>query len=541
GGGHWVLLKTGAERLVATSLRQATSMMLLTDLPIDCLIHILSFLLPRDIEACNLVSHALHAAISGCLPLRYRILLDRLGFVATPNTESPSLELKVRMLEEKRTRMNQSQRAQSAAIQLENHISIINVQFSRGIIIVENTPLTSPLDLKLHELVSSNRGTEYEHSLVHVANLPARNIGPIKFEAALDLLVLVDYQTPNDMKFSLRSLKTGLPHPWASLPTITNGVIDIAFPRYYTRSVDIIDRRIVHLGESLSRSTPLLTAWDWTTGELVTSTPIPGFTYAFVSNDIFIVASDQTRCGGEFILLALSVFTLKGVSQGEAARFIASLCLPTTDGPSRPVFELYYSPPIPIRNPHESYAPAQIFHPDESSHYLALRLTARPTVATRAEATGILFIHSLGLHTLAERLATTRQSPVFVRWDNWGFMTCWLKVKHPVPWRGIYGHRAAFLALDSSTGDCEILVYDLRVTRRLRSRQGAIDLAAELSLDDQMDSLFSVKGKSTRHPALISSFWVGPDVIPRGRAREYYFDLKMDDEHASSRHIGSKS
>ncbi|CAE6499155.1 unnamed protein product [Rhizoctonia solani] len=506
-------------------------MMLLIDLPIDCLIHILSLLSPRDIETCNLVSRALHTAINDCLLLQYRILLDRFGFVPTRNTGSPALELKVSILQEKWTRRNQSQGTQSGAIQLENHTSIINVQFSRGIIIVENTPLTSSLDLKLHELASSNRGTEHKHSLVQVTNLPAGNIGPIKFEAALDLLVLVYYQTPNDMRFSLRSLKTGSPHPWASLPTIINSVVDISSPGYYTRNVEIVDRQIVHLGESLSRSTPLLTTWNWITGELVTSTPVPGFSYAFVSKDIFIVASDQTRCGGEFILLALSVFTLQGVSQGGAARFVASLCLPATDGPSRPVFELYCTPPIPIHDPHGSYAPARIFCLDHSSHYLALRLTARPTVATRIDATGILFIHSLGLRTLAERLAATRQSPVFVRWDNWGFMTCWLKVKHPIPWRGIYGHRAAFLTLDPSTGDCEILVYDLRVTRRPRLRRGVIDLTAQLSLDDQMDRLFSVKGKPIRHPMLTSSFWVGPDVIPQGRAREYYFDLKMDDEH----------
>ncbi|CAE6476915.1 unnamed protein product [Rhizoctonia solani] len=471
--------------------------------------------------------------ISGCLPLQYRILLDRLGFVATPNTGSPSLELKVRILQEKKLRLNHGRLAPSATIQLENHNTLANIQLSRGVLVVDNIPLTSPLETKIHRLASFNKGTDYEYSLAHDENMPVGYVGRVKVEAALDLLVLVEYLNGDDLRFSLRSLKTGLPHPDAAQSTIVNHVLDIHLPRTHTFGVEIVDRRIVHVGQSLSRSTPLLTAWDWTTGELVTSTPIPGHNYAFLSKDIFVVACDQTKCGGAYILLALSVFTLEDISPGEAARFVAILCLPTTDGPSRPVFELYPTPPIFISNPHESYTSVRIFDLDEGSRYLALRLTARPTRVTSNESTGILFIHSLGLRTLAKRLAAARRSPVFVRWDNWGFMTCWLQVKPPVLWRSIYGHRAAFLRLDSSTGDCEVLVYDLRVTRHVRSRPVAGDpsISVTSTLDEQMNRLFSVKGKSTRHPALVSSFWVGPDVVPKGRAGEYYFDLKMDDEH----------
>ncbi|KAH7338405.1 hypothetical protein B0J17DRAFT_662396 [Rhizoctonia solani] len=511
-------------------------MITLAELPIDCLIHIFSFLPLGDIEKCKLVSRTLYSIINDCLPFQYRVILDRLGFVATPNTGSPPLELKVRMLREKRLRL-------SHIIQLENQNSITNVQLSRGVLVVDNTPLTSPLETKIHRLASFNKGTDYGYSLVRDENTPVGYVGLVKVEAALDLLVLVEHQHDDDLRFSLRSLKTGLPHPDAAHPTILNHVIDIHLPRRCTRSVEIVDRRIVHIGQSLSRTTPLLTAWDWTTGELVTSTPIPGHNYAFVSSDIFVVACDQMKCRGEYILLALSVFTLEGVLPGEAARFVATLCLPTTDGPSRPVFELYPTPPIPIPNPHESHTSTQIFDLDGNSHYLALRLTAHPIRATSDSSTGILFIHSSGLRTLSERLAATHRSPVFVRWDNWGFMTCWLKVTPPVLWRSIYGHRAAFLRLDSSTGDCEVLVYDLRVTRHVRSRPVAVDPTTGVgsNSDEQMDWLFSVKGKSTRHPALVASFWVGPDVIPKGRAGEYYYDLKMDDEHGRDTSASSPS
>ncbi|CUA74492.1 hypothetical protein RSOLAG22IIIB_11249 [Rhizoctonia solani] len=506
-------------------------MVTLTNLPFDCLVSILSFLPSSEVETCKMVSRTLHSTISNCLPLQYKILLNHIGYVATRNTGSPSLELKISVLREMRTRMDQRRLGQPATVHLDCRYGTTHIHFSRGFIVAANTPATTPLTIQLHSLASFNRGKEYECSLFTDRTQLIGYINLIKIEIALDLLVLVEYRNDGAMKFHLRSLKTGLPHPNASRPTIVNGVTEIAFPRIFTHSIEILDRRIAHSGQRNGHSTPLLTVWDWTTGDLVTSTPIPGTTYAFVSNDIFVVPSDQTLCDGEYILLSLSVFTLEGVLPGKAARFVATLCLPKANGPSHSDFKLYYAPLLSIPNPHESHIPAKVFDLDENSHYLALRLTTNLNPEMWNVTSGILFIHSLGLCTLAERLSTAQQSPVFVRWDNWGFMACWLGFESTTPWRYIYGHRAAFLRINSSTGDCEVLVYDLRVTRPVKPRQGTGSSDSKRKLDEQMDRLFGVNGRPTRHPILISSFWIGTDVLPKGRAADYQLDVMIDDEH----------
>ncbi|KAL5634177.1 hypothetical protein ACGC1H_006118 [Rhizoctonia solani] len=474
------------------------------------------------------VSRTWHSTISNCLLLQYKVLLDYLGYVATRNTGSPSLELKVGALRERRMRMNQRRLTQSATVHLEYHHGIAHTHLSRGVITAANTLFTTALTLQLHRLSSINKGVDYECSLYTDRTQLVGYTNLVKVEAALDLLILVQFKNDNAMEFHMRSLKSGLPHPNASRPTIANSVADIAFPKVFTHSIEILNQRIVHSGQSNDRFTPLLTVWDWTTGDLVTSTPVPGPAYAFVSNNIFIVASNQIPRDGEHILLSLSVFTLEGVLPGEAARLVAMLCLPKTDCPSYLDFEFYHAPPI-FPDTHESHARAKVFNLDENSHHLALRLTTALTPDIRNKSAGILFIHSSGLRKLAERLSTASQSPVFVQWHNWGFMTCWLEVEPPTPWRCIYGHRVAFLRIDSSAGDCEILVYDVRVARPVRSRKGTDwDLTGEL---DAMDQLFNVSGKPTRHPALVSSFWIGTDVLPKGRASDYQLDVMIDDEH----------
>ncbi|CAE6443653.1 unnamed protein product [Rhizoctonia solani] len=502
-----------------------------TNLPIDCFIHILSFLSPGDIEICKLVSRTWHSTISNCLPLQYKVLLDYLGYIGTRNTGFPSLELKVGVLRERRMRMNQRRLAQSATVHLEYHHGIAHTHLSRGVIIAANTLSTTVLTLQLHRLASINKGLDYECSLFTDRTQLVGYTNLVKVEAALDLLVLVEFGNDGAMKFHLRSLKSGLPHPNASRPTIVNSVADIAFPKVFTHSIEILNRRIVHSGQSDGRLTPLLTVWDWTTGDLVTSTLVPGPAYAFISNNIVVVASNQIPRDGQHILLSLSIFTLEGALPGEAARLIAMLCLPKTDCPSYPDFEFYHAPPISISDPHESHTRAKIFKLDENSHHLALRLTVALTPDIRNKSTGILFIHSSGLLKLAEHLSAASQSPVFVKWGNWGFMTCWLKIEPPTPWRCIYGHRAAFLRIDSLTGDCEVLVYDVRAVRTVRSRKGAVGLDLTWELDEPMDLLFSVSGKPTRHPALVSSFWIDTDVLPKGRASDYQLDVMIDDEH----------
>ncbi|KAH7332815.1 hypothetical protein B0J17DRAFT_721980 [Rhizoctonia solani] len=112
-------------------------------------------------------------------------------------------------------------------------------------------------------------------------------------EPAFDLLVLCNY-TNDAATFHFRSLRTGLPHSNASLPTLLyTGDSDSGLEADFEKvQVEIFGRRIAYMRE-FAEPQPLdtiVTIFDWVSGQLITSTRTYRNSFSFLSEDVFILA-----------------------------------------------------------------------------------------------------------------------------------------------------------------------------------------------------------------------------------------------------------
>ncbi|CAE6499910.1 unnamed protein product [Rhizoctonia solani] len=350
------------------------------DLPPECIAHIFLFLIPRQIATCGLVCRPFWTITNDSLELQYLLELDRLGLVSPPTSSSKlPLHEKVSILREKRLRANAPDISAGASgmmniyLNSEDHGNIIveyhrSYTFSRGVFAFQGEDW--PNQLGIYQFSSQNRDIGHSH---YMLDCPPEN-WMMAVEPSFDLLALYG-KAGGGPVFHLRSLRTGLPHPAALCPTIfCSSPTGIRISHFPTISVEIVGRRIVHMREISERCSSLVTIWDWVTGQIVTSTKVLGYSFAFLSEDIFLVPTPgHATPDGDSHPLAL--YTCSGVPSGGPARLIARFQFPISDT-IRMNFAIFEPSPLPPAwdCPTPLVSPPRIYATSSTLHYLALKI-----------------------------------------------------------------------------------------------------------------------------------------------------------------------
>ncbi|KAH7332816.1 hypothetical protein B0J17DRAFT_146878 [Rhizoctonia solani] len=206
-------------------------------------------------------------------------------------------------------------------------------------------------------------------------------------------LLLLFSTTGNTATFHLRSLRTGLPHPNAALPVIlytVNGALDLR-PEFTKTQIEIIGRRIAYMRESSESFLSIITIWDWVSGQIVTATRIYGTSFAFLSEDVFLVANPILE---NLWRPSLELYSCDGAPPGGDARLVAALILPVLNFDDLSISWTEFLPSPQLSLWHDDLpvtSPPIIYNLSPTSHYMSLRVSF--AIASNYSC-GMLFIHS---------------------------------------------------------------------------------------------------------------------------------------------------
>ncbi|KDN46077.1 hypothetical protein RSAG8_04584, partial [Rhizoctonia solani AG-8 WAC10335] len=525
-------------------------MTVLLELPPECIIRTLSLLKPPQIARCQMISHAFWNLISDSLELQYLLELHYLRYVA-PHAASENplpLDERIRALKEKRLKRSAPDAACATTIPLEpqDHGSVGfgvvgSHTFSRGTLVWQGRDGDQ---LGVYRLSSRNRGLDSSHYILKLHS--EYEIAAI--EPLLDLLVLFAV-TEDGATFRVCSLETGLPHPAAVHPVIRYASYsedtNIRHAAYDTVQVEIIGRRLVHMGETLG-TLSLVTVLDWASGQILTSTEVAGYSVAFLSEEIFVVATRMTPDTRDIPPL-LALYTCDGVLPGDPAKLVVHLHFP----PLSPTVQMQWPDFLPStlpsiegsRVPFARALPPFIYDMCSTSHYLVL-LT--PVVITQPElpnldATyncGTLLIHASSLLELAGSLTAGRARGGYdntspsIPWSGWNSMTSWISHRETCypccP--SISGHLVACLYGMEELAMWQVCIYDLR--RETKETSQGRDYRQTM-----IESFFGDGSQPARAPLLVTSFSIPFTTIPWEKdweeSENHYcpVELLIDDEH----------
>ncbi|CAE6395749.1 hypothetical protein ACGC1H_000293 [Rhizoctonia solani] len=521
----------------------------LTLLPTESVVHILQLLLPADIRTCKLVSRQLLSIIQESPELQYLLELDVLGFAPPLNTlDTVSLGDKISALQDKRfvnadgTRRDVN--ARTVKFESIGPLSA-NIRYSRGVLAVGKPSIDVTRDLQLYQLTSDNKRTKHSSFTLEDMGVDAHDF---RFDPDLDLLVLLervtllaDTDTDLELRFHLKSLSSGSAHPLAPSPVLRS---TFKFTTTYNDSgFQIVGKLLVILcftNSRLDSSSPRMCVWDWTTGELITSTEVPGIDFAFISEDIFLVPVSRRKWAGHDAIGSLLVFTMADIHPGGRARHIASLHLPpTTTGPchSQCHFIATSLPPAPlvIDGSPKITNPKRIYEIGPSSHYLCLRVKAFNIENTPGQmANGMLFIPSSDIHHALEKItASPSQPPAHIPWEGWARGTSWINTRQLRRSSNcIFGHRAALLSFDRGERGWRAFLYDLRANvRGRRTDEHLRDNLEELrSSDTYLNAVFFNPKLGAHGPKVIASFMISENEDWDEHTDSVPPELAIDDE-----------
>ncbi|CAE6479747.1 unnamed protein product [Rhizoctonia solani] len=500
----------------------------LLNLPFECIVSILVSLPPREIARCRLVSRVLWTIINDSPMLQYLLELDSLGLVP-PRIISHRLPLeqKIQTLR-RRKRTNALGICDTIAAPLhwqDDNVPSFGYDFvsSRGVL-----ALKSQKKIEIHQLSSPNRNIGSSYHLLD--SLPEHWMMAI--EPAFDLLVLFD-STNNDVTFHLRSLQTGLAHPDACLPTVVYEGENDEFirPGLHKLQIEIIGHRIAYLRECplAIESTSRVIIWDWTSGQILTSTNVSEISFGFLSENVFIVATPISYAHGPDAEKkpSLLLYSCDHVPQGESARLTARFSLPmglSTVAFRDPQFLSFSQPSfwyfdVPVTCPSQPV----IYDLPPDSSYLALNPSFyRGSNTIR----GTLFVHVSSLLAFATR-PDHDNAPI--PWSKWESTTAW--VDPPIlsnelrPYYGptVFGHLVAYIYAEEQSSSWRVEVHDLRKATRT-------SLGSKTFRSFVMESYRPLK-----HDSLVKSFVVPFETVPPIRVImgvwDILLEIMLDGEH----------
>ncbi|CAE6391001.1 unnamed protein product, partial [Rhizoctonia solani] len=478
------------------------------------------------------VSHAFSDIIDDSLVLQYITELDVLGLVP-PLATSNELPLhgKVRALKEKRrTRDIGADGMTHIYLYPKDHGNIVvetyeTVSFSRGVFAFKGKDWSNKLGI--YQFASENRGIDCNRYRI---NCPPKSY-MMALEPSFDLLVLFG-TTDEGLALHLRSIQTGLPHPGALFPRILcSSPTGIPLFTYTTIVVEIVGRRIVHMAETSESGTSVITIWDWTSGQIVTSTKVLGYSLAFLSEDMFLVPP-PTGYATDDNPHHLALYTCNGVSSGGPARCVARLYFATSDGLQIRCTQFEPSPLPSVRDCSiPLVSPPRVYDTSPASHYITLYIDFL------GSGSGRLFIHSFDLLSLVDSLATDHGQCLSVPWLKWGSATSWI---HSAALNdrdiacSVFGHLVTCLFHGDDLHDWVVGIFDLRTSKKQALPKPQPDL---VSPEEQIEFFLNDGSMSVQYPLLAKSFSIPVGVIPWDD--DWYMTtnhqcgvtLMVDDEH----------
>ncbi|KDN46082.1 hypothetical protein RSAG8_04589, partial [Rhizoctonia solani AG-8 WAC10335] len=284
----------------------------------------------------------------------------------------------------------------------------------------------------------------------------------------------------------------------------------------------------------------LITIWNWMSGQIVTSTKVLGYSFAFLSEDTFLVpppipASGYPAPYGDSHPLAL--YTCSGVPPGSPARHIAQFHFPTPG-----VVQLHdrrFGPsPLPsvwgCSIPPAS--PPRVYDTSPTSHYVAL------DIGFSDLSRGLLFIHSSSLLSLVDIVMMDHGNCLSVPWSKWSPIASWIycsALSHRWIHCRVFGHLVTCLSHGDDQHDWEVGIYDLRTPQKKALPKLQPDVGPT-SPKEQIEHFLSNGSMSLQYPLLVKSFSIPVEVIPWDG--DWYdttdhqcgVDLLVDDEHSES-------
>ncbi|CAE6410578.1 unnamed protein product [Rhizoctonia solani] len=518
-------------------------------LPTESIIHILLLLPPTDIITCKVVCHRLFEIIRESPELQYLLQLDILGYAPPLNPLNDlSFGDKIRVLQRKHpARPNQMklQDMSPHAVKFESVGPLsANIRYSGGVLAVGKPSIDVTRQLQLYQLASNNKRTDFSSFVLHDLGVETHDF---RFDPDLDLLVLLervntlaDDDTDLEMRFHLRSLSTGRLHPLAPIPVLTS---TFKFTTTYNEGgFQICGKHIsvlCYTNSRLDNSSPKMCVWDWTTGELITSTEVPGKEFAFISENAFVVPASRYKWAGSDTIGSLLVYTITDTHPGNRARHIASLRLPATSaGPchSQCHFIATCLPPSPIvLDGHPvMMPPKRVYEIGPSSHYLCLHIRAFNIENLHGQmANGMLFIPASSIHHILNSITNKHLPPKHYTWEDWASGTSWIntRILRRSP-NCIFGHRAALLSFDHKERGWRVFLYDLRASVRGLKMEEFLKNEDEgpLFSDKYLNRIFSDAGAGIPGPTVVNSF-----LVSEGEEWDTHTDsippvLAVDDE-----------
>ncbi|KAH7332817.1 hypothetical protein B0J17DRAFT_677689 [Rhizoctonia solani] len=322
--------------------------------------------------------------------------------------------------------------------------------------------------------------------------------------------------TASTATFHLRSLRTGLPHPNAALPTLLHvgggrsdlkrGFLPIRF--------EIIGRRIVHMiPRSVSHS--ILNVWDWVSGRIITSTRIHG-SFVFLSEDVFIVANPV---GYGLKQPSLELYTCDDIPLGAQARFVGAFNLPASMSEDMQIRQAEFSSspqPTVWRSDLAIAPPPLIYDLCPASHYLSLNVWFD---IDSNRSFGTLFIRSSSFLALANNLVPSlNNNNLNVPWSKWNSVACWVGPQHldaPTEYGpSTFGHLFAFVHAEEQTGSWWVEVYDLRTATTVAALNPRPRKASRLPRDQKVEPFLNSPPKPMQIPSVVKSFAIPFKTIP---------------------------
>ncbi|KAF8603239.1 hypothetical protein BDV93DRAFT_607054 [Ceratobasidium sp. AG-I] len=505
-----------------------------TSLPTESIVHILLFLTPVEIRQCRQICRLIFDVIQES-SLQYLIELDSLGYAA-PLNPRPDLTYveKVQFIRELRSTIRSIGSSKPVRVDLGTSGPFVsNCQFSRGVYARGGPSLDITRSLDVYQLASRNKNTEYKqwrHSDLGV------NAHDFRIDADMDLLVLLetdaaphDPETDLQLKFHLRSLRTGLHHPTAEVRTIVSN--EKFTSTFSPAGFQIFGKLLAILcftNALLDPSSPRLSIWNWTTGDLVAVADVPGRNFAFVSATTFAVPYDRRRWKDSDILGSLEIYTFDPNALATRARHVASFHLPATpQSPCHSSSSFVFTPYAPVPSP---TVPARIYELAPEAHILCFKIRAFNIRDYPSEITsGILFIPTRAILD-AISLTPAMDSRAHIPWEDWAHGTRWVNKRNLFGEESfVFGRRAILARQDNIEGTWELLVYDLGL-KEGDDRAIENDLGRQVS-DTYLDRVLTSHSAGRQTPSLVATFILPNDIAPSEHDSEDGPKVMVDDEH----------
>ncbi|KAG8777537.1 hypothetical protein FRC12_000324 [Ceratobasidium sp. 428] len=512
---------------------------LFESLPGETFIHLLLFLLPKEIRKCQRICRLFRNQIKSSARLQYLLELDSLGYSAPVHPRSDlTYNEKIGFLRQAIDPSEQWLNLPYGKELGDSQAFMVNSQFTRGVFAQVVPNFQKIREINVYRLPSRNTNTGYESW--HLSDL---GVDPLQFkiDPDLDLLVLLETDIPQVStgpsiqrirRFHLRSLQTGLPHPLAEVPVIASiDRSDLMFPSH---SFQIVGQYITLLCSDafLVSTCAWISVWDWTTGILVTHADVPGISFAYITPTCFVVHCNR-RQWEQKTIGSLEVYTFDPSTPGRPAQHIASLHLPTT--PETSCFttsNFSFSPLSPLSYESREFTPPtlllRVYELSPSSCYLCLKIRA-VDIERRPIANGTLLINAGHIFKVVSGLSE-REPRTNIPWENWGPSTFWLNnAEVDSNMNCVAGQRATFGRRDENNDAVQLLMYDLGPSTRNRvedPHNAMVLLQASAGADLSYLERVFVSERGARRPQLVSLATV-PHVGGPGELGTF----AMDDEH----------